>query len=108
MRDISNLAMVVMKTVGTGAISLVEIVASTSSDMSSPVVIKSSAVTDADAVGDQVALEINAAEVSDKGDTLRYVAGRLTQATAGDEACVAYVAQGRHSYDEKTPDSVVA
>lgn len=77
--------------VGGGGLTKLEIIASASSDMSSPVVVKDSGTVAADALDDFVALECDAAEVKHLGSTLRYVAARLTMATGTDEAAVVYI-----------------
>ncbi len=77
--------------VAAGGLTKVEIIASAASDMSSPSVIKDSGTVAADALDDNVWLECTTAEVKATGDTLRYVAARLTNATATDEVSVTYV-----------------
>jgi hypothetical protein len=95
--------------VGGGGLTKLEIIASAATDMSSPTVIKDSGTVAADALDDNVTLECSAEEVRHLGADLRYVAGRLTMATATDEASVVYIlAGGRFSYQDLTADSVIA
>lgn len=95
----SHFAVVAMSSTLTGAgITKLEIIASESSDMANPVVIRDSGVVAADAVGDYVGLECSAEQLAqegtDSGKHLRYAAGRLTLANAADEAVVLYVLSG--------------
>lgn len=92
-RDAENFAVVAMLSLGS-AITKLEIVASSDVAFTSPVVVKDSGAVAADAVGDYVALECTAAEVAPLGTDLRYLAGRLTQTTATDEAVVTYIQTG--------------
>lgn len=77
--------------VGGSGITLLEIIASAASDMSSPVVVVAHAATVGDALADNIWLECTDNEVAQLGNTYRYVAARLTMATATDEATVTYV-----------------
>jgi hypothetical protein len=99
-----NHLMVVAKPniVGGGGLTLLEIIGSAAAAMSSPVVVKAHATTAADALDDQVVLEITAAEATQLDNTLRYFAARLTMATATDEATVTYIACGGREYGDMT------
>jgi hypothetical protein len=83
--------------VGAGGLTKLEIIASAAADMSNPVVVKDSGTVAGDALDDNVFAECTAAEVKTLGDTLRYVAGRLTMATATDEASVTYIGWPRNA-----------
>lgn len=116
MRDYEYFAVMAMSSTLTGnGISLLEIVASDSSDGSTNVTqIKTSGAIVADAVGDWAMEECNAAELaqesSDGGISpgLRYVAGRLTVANAADEAVVSYIAIPKRPYLDLTPATTIA
>jgi hypothetical protein len=94
-RDAENFAVIAKPTIvgGNGIVKL-EIIASASSDMSSPVVVKDSGAVVADSLNDYVALECSMAEVRHLGAGLRYLAGRITMATATDEAAATYIQDG--------------
>jgi hypothetical protein len=115
MRDYENFAVVAMSSALTGAgISLLEIVASETSDFSGQtIIVKSSGAVVGDAVGDYVALECTAGEVVQAGVDnstavdARYVAGRLTVVNAADEAVVTYIRSGaRHCEDGLTATTI--
>lgn len=110
---VKNLAVAAMLTVpAAGAITLLEIIASESSDMASPEIIKTSGVIAADATGDWAVLECDAAELAQAGaetsKELRYAAGRLTISNAGAEAEVTYVSIPVHAYRNLTPATTIA
>lgn len=95
--------------IGGGGLTLLEIIASAASDMSSAVVVKTSGTIAADAVGDVANLECDVKELAALGSDLRYVAARLTMATATDEAAVVYIAEaGRFNYEDLTPDTDIS
>ena len=90
--DYNGFAVIAMSSLLSGAgITLVEIIASASSDGSNPVIVKSSGAVVADAVGDTVVLECTAEEITELDNSLQFVAGRLTVANAADEAVVTYI-----------------
>lgn len=92
MRDYSVFGVLVKpNVVAAGGTTKVEIVASATTAFSSVTVIKDSGVVAADALDDNVFLECTDAEVVHLGSTLRYVAARVTNATATDEATVTYI-----------------
>lgn len=97
MRDYERVAVQVRPTiVAAGGVTQVEIVASATPTFSAVTVIKDSGVVAADSPNDTVFLELDASDVAqaatDAGVALRYVAARLTNATATDEANVTYIA----------------
>lgn len=95
--------------VAAGGLTKLEIVASTDAAFTTPVSVKDSGTVAADALNDNVVLECTAEELKALGASLRYVAARLTMATATDEACVTYIAAGgRFSYEDLTPDTTIA
>ena len=104
----ARLGVAAMATVVVGGITKIEIVASAAADMSNPVVVKDSGTIAADASGDWAFLECSAEEVKALGDTLRYVAGRVTCANAGDEAAVLYEAYPRFIHGALTPATTIA
>lgn len=105
MRDYGHIAFLAMSCNLTGnGITLAEIIASESSDMSSPTVIKTSGPIVADAEGDYTYLECAAEEIKQEGvddsdKKLRYVSLRLTVANAADEAAVAVI-RGKARYPQ--------
>jgi hypothetical protein len=80
-------------TVLSAGITRVEIVASASPTMSSPVVVKDSGVVVQDAIGDTVFLECSDDDVQALGATYRYVAVRVTTSHADDQALAAYISR---------------
>jgi len=96
MRDYGNFAVIAMPSVASSEITLLEIVASDSSDMSTnlTVVVSSGTVAANAPLVDYVAVECTAEqikEVDTDGDGLRYVAARITSANSGDEHVVTYI-----------------
>jgi hypothetical protein len=117
MRDFEEFYVSAMSTALTGnGISLLEIVASDSSDGSTNVTqIKTSGAVVCDAVGDWVQESCTAEEIaqesSDQGvgtPGLRYVAGRITVANSADEAAVTYVRCANRAYDDLTPETTIS
>lgn len=94
--------------IGGGGLTKLEIVASFDAAFTAPVVVKDSGVIAADALGDWAVLECTAEEIVQLGDDLQYVAVRLTQATATDEAAVMYLAKPRFTHKDVTPASTIA
>lgn len=92
--------------VGGSGLTKVEIVASAATTFSSVTVVKDSGTVAADALADNVWQECTAQEVVQLGETLRYVAARLTMATATDEATVTYVAMGKGAYPDMTATAI--
>lgn len=98
MRDYSDFAVIAIQTVigSSSGITQLEIVASATTAFTSVTVIKDSGTVDADALADWLIQSCTAAEVAqeaaDAGVDLRYVAGRITQSNAGDEAIAVYFA----------------
>ena len=98
----------VIRTIGTGAVTLIEIVTADAADMTGHVtVIASRSATPADAVGDTVWLECTGEEVGAlKAATNLYLGVRVTLATSTDE-CVLYFEAGRgRAQDGLTADYV--
>lgn len=92
-------------------ITKLEIVAGSDSGVTTDVtVIKDSGTVAADAVGDYVALECSALEVAQEGADaaadLRYVAVRLTNDNAGDEAVICTMATARYPEDGLTATTI--
>ena len=96
MRDYNGFAVVAMATVLGGAnMTLLEIVAADDAAGTNVTIVKTSGVLAADAVGDFACEECTAEEIAQlseaAGYSLRYVAGRITCANAGDELVVTYI-----------------
>lgn len=93
---------------GTGVLTF-RIMASASSDGSSPVEVKAHAApTAADAAGDQLTLECTSEELAVLGTNLRYVAAQVDMDHADDIAHVLYQrANPRFAQESLTPDSVI-
>lgn len=109
MRDTCNLLVGVMTTIAAAdGMQLLEIVASTETSFTTSLtVIKAHAATVADAVGDQVYLEISESDLQAVGvDDLRYVTARCTFDDATDEAVVAFVAKPNRSYTDRTATTI--
>lgn len=92
--------------VAAGGTTKVELVASATTAFSSVTVVKDSGTVAADALDDNVFLECTASEVVHLGATLRYVAARLTNATATDEATVTYIAIPKRKYSGLTATAI--
>lgn len=100
--------MVVVKpnVVGGGGLTKLELVASATAAFSSVTVVKDSGTVAGDALDDNVVLECTAQELTQLGESLRYVAARLTMATGTDEATVTYIAAGGREYNNLTTTAI--
>lgn len=100
--------MVVVKpnVVGGGGLTKLELVASATAAFSSVTVVKDSGTVAGDALDDNVVLECTAQELTQLGESLRYVAARLTMATGTDEATVTYIAAGGREYNNLTATAI--
>lgn len=96
--------------VAAGGLTTVEIVASATTAFSSVTVIKDSGVVAADALTDYVFLECTMEEVAHLGAAagveLRYIAARLTNATATDEVAVFYIGEPIREYSGLTATTI--
>lgn len=114
MRDADHFMVGAMVTiVAAGGMTKLEIIASAAADMSSPVVVKDSGTIAADAVGDQAWQECSAEEIrqlsSEAGVDYRYAAGRITMATATDEAVATYIQTSlRNEKKDAMPATTIA
>ena len=103
MRDYSNFMVVAsMKVVAAGGLTLLEIIASATSDMASAQVVATSGVIAVDALIDYAILEITSEQLHDLSTAIthpRYVCARLTCATATDEVSVVYIAKSKRPTD---------
>jgi len=116
MKEYSHFAAIAIQTVigSSSGITKLEIVAADTADEgdSSLTVIKDSGTVDADALCDWLIEECSAEEVaqlaSSTGYELRYVAARITQSHAGDEAVVVYHALPYHKYLNQTPATTIS
>lgn len=107
MAEVSALLVVAKpNVVGGGGLTKLEIVASATAAFSSVTVVKDSGAVAADALQDNVVLECNAEEIAELGETLRYVAARLTMATGTDEATVTYIADSMHNKANNTATTI--
>lgn len=109
MSDYSNVGVLVKPNiVGGGGVTKVELVASAAVAFSSVVVVKDSGTVAADALDDNVWLECTAAELNALGTDLRFIAARITAASATDEATVTYVATGARNPAEDLTATAIA
>jgi hypothetical protein len=106
MKDYTNFSANFAPSVGTGGITLAEIVASSIDTFASVTQIKTSGAVAADAVQDNVFLECSAEEIVHTAAGLRYVAGRVTMPTSTDEAKVTYVALPIRKFTGLTATSI--
>lgn len=112
MRDYGSFAVVAMPTVASSEITVLEIVASDSSDMSTNVtaVVTSGAVSANAPLVDYVALECTAEQIKEVDTSsvgLRYVAARITCNAAGDEHVVTYIrSKPRFAQDGLTANNI--
>lgn len=100
------------KTLTGAGITKLEIVASATTAFSAVTVIKDSGTVAADAEYDWVVQECTAQEIaqegSDAGVELRYVAARITEANAADEALVTYIAFPKRPRLDLTPATTIS
>lgn len=115
MRDYSWFAVAAMSSTLTGnGITKLELVAAENAALSTNLtVIKDSGTVAADAVGDWVFVECNAAEVAQEGEdgsvaALRYVGGRITCQNAADEAVVVFIGCPKRPRLNLTPATTIA
>lgn len=111
---IERFAVIAIQTVigSSSGITKLEIVAAEDAAGTNLQVIKDSGTVDADALCDWLMEECTMEEVaqigSDGGYNLRYVAGRITQSNAGDEAIAVYFAVPKRAYLNQTPATTIA
>lgn len=114
MRDHTHFAVIAIQTVigSSSGITKLEIVAATDTAGTDLTVIKDSGTVDADALCDWLMEECTESEVAQAataaGKDLRYVAGRITQSNAGDEAIAVYFALPKRKYKDLTPATTIA
>jgi hypothetical protein len=106
MKDYSVVGVQVRPTIITTSLTRVELVASATTAFSSVVVVKDSGAVVADSLNDTVFLECTDAEVIQLGDTLRYVAARITTTTSTDEANVTYIGIPKREYRGLTATAI--
>lgn len=107
MKDYEYAAVVVKPNiVAAGGTTKVELVAAETAAFSSVTVVKDSGTVAADALDDNVFLECTASELVQLGASLRYLAARVTNATATDEATVTYIAIPKRAYSGLTATSI--
>ena len=96
-----------VETVGGSGLTQLEIVAATDSAISSGVTQIKTTTIAGDAVGDTAVLECTDQDLQAVGVAdLRYVAARLTMATASDECAVAYVAKSKRPHRDITATAI--
>lgn len=114
MRDHERFAAIAIQTVigSSSGITKLEIVAASDTAGNDLTVIKDSGTVDADALCDWLIEECSADEIAQasaaSGLDLRYVAARLTQSNAGDEAVVVYFAIPNRRYLNLTPATTIS
>ena len=106
-------ALAIQTVIGSSSgITKLEIVAAEDTSGTNTVVIKDSGVVDADALCDWLIEECSMDEVAHLGAAagydLRYVAARITQSNAGDEAIVVYYAEPNRKYLNQTPATTIS
>lgn len=111
MRDYEQFGVMVRPTiVAAGGVTRVEIVMSATTSFGTVAVVKDSGVIAADSLNDTVFLEVSAEEVAqqatDDGVAYRYVAARITNATATDEADVIYIGVPKRPVSGLTATSI--
>lgn len=87
----------VMHSVGTGTIALFQIIGATDADGAGATIVVAKAPTTANAVGDYVWLECDAAQIREVLPTATHVGVRLQLGTAGDE-CVVFFERAEPFY----------
>lgn len=113
-RDLHRFAVIAAQTVigSSSGITLVEIVAADDTSGTNVTVIKTSGAIDADALADWAIQECSMDEVAQlsaaSGYDLRYLAGRITQSNAGDEAIVQYFGIPKRKYLDQTPATTIS
>lgn len=113
-RDIDRFAVIAIQTVigSSSGITKLEIIAASDTAGTDLTVIKDSGTVDADALADWLMEECSMDEVRHAGDAagvdLRYVAGRITQSNAGDEAIAVYFALPKNRYLNRTPATTIS
>lgn len=114
MKDYTHFAVIAIQTVigSSSGITKVELIASDDTAGTNVVVVKDSGTVDADALCDWLILECNESEIAQlataAGINYRYVAGRITQSNAGDEAVVVYFGLPKRKYNDLTPDTTIS
>lgn len=106
-REWENFLFGVFRSVGTGTLSAVEVIAGTDADLSGATVVISHALGSApNAVGDTIWLECDVEQIREVLDTATHVGLRITQAVAGDECVVSYEREGQRAYADNTADYI--
>ena len=105
MRDFETFGLLVFNSVSTSASgpTLVELVAATDSSGTNITVVLSSGTVASVTVGDNIFLEVSAAQIKEVGDaaglTFTHVSGRITCSNSGDE-CVATFIRAKPKYPQ--------
>lgn len=113
-RDIERFAVIAIQTVigSSSGITKLEIIAAEDTAGTNATVIKDSGTVDADALCDWLMEECSMDEVAHIGAAaglnLRYLAGRITQSNAGDEAIAVYFAIPNRKYLNLTPATTIS
>lgn len=97
----------IMRTVGTGAITTVTVNAATAADGTGATQVAQITPTTADAVGDHVWVEVDAAQIRDALEDATHIGLVIDLVTATDE-CAVYIegCEGQHEYDGLTSDYI--
>lgn len=111
MRDFGSFAGIVMTTIATGGVTLVDIVGAEDATGTNATTIVSSGAVVADAVGDVVVVECTADQVREVGAAAGYnfdfVGVRITCSNSADEAAVTYIrANPKRAYRGLTANAI--
>lgn len=97
----------VLRTVGTGHLDTVTVVAATAADGTGATTVKQITPTTADAVGDFVNVEVDVEQVREVLSNATHVGLKIHQETGGDECAVVIIgAEGQHQYADLTADYI--
>lgn len=113
-KDLTHFGVIAIQTVigSSSGITKLEIIAAEDTSGTNATVIKDSGTVDADALCDWLMEECSMAEVAQlstaAGLNLRYMAGRITQSNAGDEAVAVYFGVPIRAYKDRTPATTIA
>lgn len=113
-KDLTHFGVIAIQTVigSSSGITKLEIIAAEDTSGTNATVIKDSGTVDADALCDWLMEECSMAEVAHlsaaAGLNLRYMAGRITQSNAGDEAIAVYFGVPTRAYLDRTPATTIS
>ncbi len=97
----------ILRTVGSGALTTVVVKAATSAAGAGATVVKTITPTTADAVNDNVFIEVDADQIRAALATATHIGLVIDQVTSGDECVITVIgAEGQNQYDELTADFI--